>query len=346
MPTAVYRILPTNGMPKALPGLLEFVQENAPILQNQLAEKGAVLFRDFEVKAPQDFEQLALGLVPNLEHEYLGTSPREAVPGTRYVFSASELPPHYPIMAHCEMAYLPSAPARILFYCHTPPKSGGETPVCDFQAVWEHFDSDVRALFATADLVTIRNYGRPNPSQETSLYQLKQWDSIFGTADKTAVEDGCRQWGMDFAWGADESLQLSNTLPAVKPHPETGRAVWFNHTQVFHRDAALHEYRHIHRRQQSFRSWRILQLLKVLQLLRNRKAPDTLPMHVRFADGREIPRAVVQHIIDVIWAHTYFLEWQKGDVILLDNFRVAHGRLPYTGPRKILVAWSRETPEN
>jgi hypothetical protein len=30
--------------------------------------------------------------------------------------------------------------------------------------------------------------------------------------------------------------------------------------------------------------------------------------------------------------------WQKGDILLLDNMLVAHGRAPYAGPRKVVVA--------
>lgn len=31
-------------------------------------------------------------------------------------------------------------------------------------------------------------------------------------------------------------------------------------------------------------------------------------------------------------------DWQKGDVILLDNMLAAHARDPFEGPRKIVVA--------
>ena len=31
-------------------------------------------------------------------------------------------------------------------------------------------------------------------------------------------------------------------------------------------------------------------------------------------------------------------QWQKGDVILVDNIRAAHARDPYEGSRKIVVA--------
>jgi alpha-ketoglutarate-dependent taurine dioxygenase len=36
----------------------------------------------------------------------------------------------------------------------------------------------------------------------------------------------------------------------------------------------------------------------------------------------------------------YFLKWQQGDVIVLDNFSMAHGRMPYKGPREIYVSWT------
>jgi alpha-ketoglutarate-dependent taurine dioxygenase len=30
--------------------------------------------------------------------------------------------------------------------------------------------------------------------------------------------------------------------------------------------------------------------------------------------------------------------WQRGDVLLVDNMRISHGRRAFTGPRKVYVA--------
>ena len=30
--------------------------------------------------------------------------------------------------------------------------------------------------------------------------------------------------------------------------------------------------------------------------------------------------------------------WQAGDVLMVDNMLVAHGRAPFSGPRKVIVA--------
>ena len=35
-------------------------------------------------------------------------------------------------------------------------------------------------------------------------------------------------------------------------------------------------------------------------------------------------------------------QWHKNDVLLVDNMLVAHGRHPYEGARKIIVAMSEE----
>ena len=68
--------------------------------------------------------------------------------------------------------------------------------------------------------------------------------------------------------------------------------------------------------------------------------PHEQSMHVTFGDGSEIPEEYVEHIEDVIWKNMVIYSWKKGDVICLDNFSTSHGRLPYYGPREIMVAWT------
>jgi hypothetical protein len=58
----------------------------------------------------------------------------------------------------------------------------------------------------------------------------------------------------------------------------------------------------------------------------------------RYADGSPIAREHLEHVLDVIERHAVSFDWRCGDVLLLDNLRVAHGRAPYRGRREILVA--------
>ena len=32
--------------------------------------------------------------------------------------------------------------------------------------------------------------------------------------------------------------------------------------------------------------------------------------------------------------------WQEGDIVILDNYRMGHGRLPFTGERQVYIAFS------
>ncbi len=67
---------------------------------------------------------------------------------------------------------------------------------------------------------------------------------------------------------------------------------------------------------------------------------DELPFNVFFSDKKQIPDADVSLINDVYNSHAHSFEWQKGDVMILDNMLMAHGRRPYEGERRILVAMS------
>ena len=40
------------------------------------------------------------------------------------------------------------------------------------------------------------------------------------------------------------------------------------------------------------------------------------------------------------WRNLVAFPWQQGDVVAIDNFSMSHGRLPYRGPRQVVVAWA------
>jgi len=319
--------------------LAEWLQAQRPWVEAQLLEHGAILLRGFAIDDALAFESIARAIDPALKNHYLGTSPRDAL--TSHVFSASELPPYYPIPQHCEMSFVAHPPRR-LFFCALVPNTspGGETPLVDFARVAEDLDPAVRARFETRGVRNIRNYAAPG-TRRRDLWQLKPWNDMFGTTDRAIVEQKCRDNGFEWQWGDGGALRLLGTQPAFAPHPTTGTPVWFNHTQVFHLSAAADELRRVGRRPGQLPSAVLARLVALVTAVKSRTVdPEALPMHCTYGDGSPIPDADMHAVRDAIWANLVAYRWQRGDVVAIDNRRIAHGRMPYRGARKIAVAWA------
>ena len=51
-----------------------------------------------------------------------------------------------------------------------------------------------------------------------------------------------------------------------------------------------------------------------------------LGMNTCYGDGTTLPLKTVSHVRDTVWKNLVFNRWQQGDVLMIDNFRVSHGR--------------------
>ena len=80
---------------------LEFIcrwlKKNKEWVDEQMLCYGAVLIRGFQIEDARGFEQATLSLQPDLCDAYRGTSPRSLMDGTKYAFSAADVPVNYPI---------------------------------------------------------------------------------------------------------------------------------------------------------------------------------------------------------------------------------------------------------
>lgn len=334
-------IIEPNGSGKSKAELLNWLNNKRADIDAKFLKHGAILFRGFEINNPNDFEDLAVTVDPKLEHSYYGTSPRNMVKGTKYVFTASELPGYYPIMQHCEMSYVKNPPVNIFFYCHVEPDYGGESPICNFRKVYAELDPKIRAEFDKKGVITVRNYSGLESKSKFNLFELKKWNEIFNTTDKAEVEKQCREQEIEFEWMDGGNLRLLHRTPAAINHPVTKDKVWFNHLQVFHPHGADVEYKYIHAHQHRTKTFFWKTFLNVMVKVKSLTTkPLDQSMNVLFGDGTAIPDSYVEHLEEVIWKNLVILPWKQNDVIAVDNFSTSHGRLPYEGKREILVSWS------
>ena len=68
------------------------------------------------------------------------------------------------------------------------------------------------------------------------------------------------------------------------------------------------------------------------------EVPDNkMPTHTYYGDGSPIEPAVVQHVAASKWSCAVRFKWKKGDLLVLDNLAVMHGRVGFKGDRQMLV---------
>jgi len=284
-----------------------WVETHRDLVRSHLHRHGGLLFRGFPPVGPEGLQRLIQACFKSEPLAYLYRStPRTQVSGK--IYTSTEYPCHESIPLHNECAYAASWPMRIVFYCATPPASGGETPIADSRKAFRRIDPAIRARFREKGVMYVRNYHE----KEVDL----SWREAFQTEDKAQVEAQCRAAGIQFEWLGANGLRTRQVCQGVARHPETGEETWFNQAHLFHVSSLKAEVREY--------------LLETHSL-------ENLPRNAYFGDGAEIETAVLDDVRAALDAEATVFPWQKGDVLMLDNMLVAHGRRPYRGERKILV---------
>lgn len=282
--------------------LAEWATNNRPHIEAKILQHGAILFRGFNLQTVTDFERVASSVCPDLFGEY-GDLPRE---GER-VYASTPYPADQPILFHSESAHLPQWPMRQFFFSMIAAETGGETPLLDNREVYQTLDPKIRDRFAEKGLLYIRNFAGFDVS----------WQDFFRTTERAQVEKKCREAGMDFEWTGGDNLRVRQRSRAVAKHPKTGEMVFFNQIQLHH-VSCLDP--------------------KTQESLRSLFKEEDLPRNVCYGDGTPIEDSVVAELTELYWKAAKMLPWRVGDLIMLDNMLTSHARMPFTGPRKIVVA--------
>ncbi len=285
--------------------LLSWLPSATATLHAELATHGAILLRGFacdDIAAGLSTTLEALGgqLLPYEEQ----SSPR--TPLGRGLYTSTEYPQDQEIFFHNESSYAARFPGLLGFACAAPADHGGETALIDVRSVHDRLPVPVRERFGRDGVLYVRRHA-PGLGID--------WRNAYGTRDRDEVIRRLVADGYAASWNHD-TLEVSRIGPAVIEHPATGRRSWFNHAAFFH----------------------VTTLPPALAAaLLAELGENGLPGQTYHGDGTPI----ASEALDVIRAGyreaAVWHGWRRGDVLLIDNLSVAHGRAPFEGKRSILV---------
>ncbi|VUC32906.1 unnamed protein product [Clonostachys rosea] len=349
----------TNGAPPVADSVAALREYSASgKIQELLDQHGAVLIRGFGHPSAETFAELvgaaeqARGYHP---HEQIGLAgKRNEV--AKNVWTANEGSPLVRFYQHNEYSRYTRFPSNIHFYCVKKAPEGGRSPIAHSANVFEKVQAEIPDLVKE---VYNRGLGMKMifraPGSE-GLHNGFNWAGKFSFGQeilpeddeatrKAKVEKQVHRLTSDFKWNDDGSLELTQHIPGIelsryihnilqhqltgaiavglRRDPANGRPTWFNGLVGRHgitRDIGALDPPHI-----------------------GRDGMTYLPCV--YGDETPIPREYLDKLIEVIDKEEIHVPLEEGDLLLVDNFQVSHGREPWAGERQILVSmWEGPTP--
>ncbi|MDQ7957760.1 MAG: SDR family NAD(P)-dependent oxidoreductase [Pseudomonadota bacterium] len=282
-----------------------WAQGQAGHIESLVQKHGGILFRNFGLRTPQDFEAFAESIEPQLYGSY-GDLPKKE--GGRNTYRSTPYPEQEMILFHNESAHLHRWPRKQWFFCELPAPVGGATPIVDCREMLAALPAEVVEGFERKGLLYVRTF---TPGLDV------RWQDFYKTDSRVEVEARLAAAGTEWRWLEGDTLQTRTRCPAVIRHPLTGERVFFNQVQLHHAsclDAQVRE-----------------DLLGLAGL-------ERMPRHVVYGDGSPISDETMAIVGRAYEACAVRFDWRQGDVVMLDNMLAAHARDPYQGPRKIVVA--------
>lgn len=280
-------------------------------IDDLLTRHGGLLFRGFGIDSAERFESFVAassgGALPYTER----SSPRSTVGGG--IYTSTDHPADQEIFLHNEQSYNLTFPRKIYFCCLRVAREGGATPIADCRRVFADLDPEIRQRFFDQGYMYVRNFG-----DGLGL----PWQTAFQTSDRHAVEAYCHANGIQVEWKPGGRLRTRQVRPTIAAHPRSGELTWFNHATFFHVSTLP---------------------AAVRDRLLGQIPEEDLPNNTYYGDGSPIEPEVMERLHALYRREWTRFAWQEGDILLLDNMLVAHGREPFQGDRKVVVGMADPT---
>jgi alpha-ketoglutarate-dependent taurine dioxygenase len=198
---------------------------------------------------------------------------------------------------HLENGNSPFRPELVWFYCERAARHGSQTTVCDGCRVWQRMTDFGREQFYDNELL----YRRRVDEQKWKLFVHHQTGGSI-PIEQIRIADLLALVNADGATTIEEvengAIVYSFRTPAVQQTLFKAGLAWAN---------------------------------SIFGPSYNYEAP-----RITFANGDEIPSALLEEMRTLTADLTEDIEWRSGDVALIDNTRVMHGRRAIIDPGRLI----------
>lgn len=258
------------------------------------------------ISSPQELNDWLIQYPIQWRPYMFGQSRRTQLAG--HVYTVSEYSPNLRIPTHHELSYTRHAPKWVIFYAHVPSEDG-VMHLLDGRLV---ADSMQRDSLWQEKLKLGMTYAKCMPS-EPHVGMGQTWMHHFGTDDQVVVDLYLQQNHIGFEWLENGWLRTEHHRPVLR-HSEHRYPVWFAQPRLWdlkHRGLTYF----LHHRPRAF--W---------------------PTVIQWGDGTNISEECFGWLDDFEFQFNETIHLQQGDLLIVDNHRMAHGRGPFEGMRQHWVA--------
>jgi alpha-ketoglutarate-dependent taurine dioxygenase len=282
--------------------------------KESLRENGYAVLRLGAVTPLQERERVARELMGDTEavsyNKAGGSVKRKTIGDSGWLDTAEGAPPQIRIQFHHELAYARSFPKYVSFGMMVQnTTSGGLTEVVDSVKMTAELSPAMRAKMQSLGVVYVRLLSdeseRGKPGFFTSWQQALQTECIDEALARGNSADSILGWHTD-----GKRLRHLSWAPVFHTHPSLGElhfgAILSRHASWHDGDAKFDYLPHGDR-----------------------------PYHCLWGDGSELSDAEIAELRSLHDRNMEQHRLEVGDIIVLDNLRVMHGREPYAGKRQL-----------
>ncbi len=281
----------------------------ANALVRELSARAVILLRGIDVAGSVDAAHLADRVFVGQRPFSTGEHPQ--VDDHASVYRPVQYAPTETLLWHHENSFNATWPRYIMFACARPADDGGQTTIVDSRLVYEQMPDELRDPLARHGI----RYERLCDGRTS-----RSWQQIYETADRDQAQQQAEAHGEELVF-TDQGARIRALRPAFLPVAHG--TSWFNQLLHWHPHALPDE-------------------------LREMVTAGLVPTYrtCQVGDGSAIPPDTVTRLVEAHRTVELAVRWAAGDVLLIDNTIIAHGRRPFRGPREHFVRMAGHGPNH